>query len=256
MPSFTRHAFSAMDDSNLVLEVVDARFVDMMRNHDVEYHLKLRKIPVIVVLNKMDLLMGKTPDYSEMKKEGIPFVPISCAPKRNINRLRTLIFSLMKEGGTITVMGYPNTGKSSVINALTGRHAAPTSKQAGFTKGKSKVRLKEDVYIWDTPGIIPLDEYDPFTLMLFGAKSPNQLKDTEVLAMKLLEWLPTHPFWSDWSFRMYGIVLKGDGEEQLEQLALHWKKVRKGGFPDLHASAIKLIHDWQSGFKSETPKST
>ncbi|MEK6970183.1 MAG: GTPase [archaeon] len=256
MPSYTRHAFSAMDDSDLVLEVVDGRFVDMMRNHDVEYHLKIRKIPFIVVLNKMDLLMGKAPDFSSMKGEGVPYVPISCAPKRNINRLRTLIFSQLKEGGTITVMGYPNTGKSSVINALTGRHAAPTSKQAGFTRGKSKVRLKEDVYIWDTPGIIPLDEYDQFTLMLFSAKSPNQLKDLEVLAMQLLEWIPAHPFWADWIFRMYGLVLSGDGEEQLEQLAVHWKKMRKGGFPDLHASSIKLIHDWQSGFTSARAKST
>lgn len=256
MPSYTRHAFSAMDEADLVLEVVDARFVDLMRNDAVESHLKWKKVPFIIVLNKMDLLLGKAPDFSLMKDEGVTYIPISCAPKRNINRLRTLIFSKLKEGGTIAVMGYPNTGKSSVINALTGRHAAPTSRQAGFTKGKAKVRLKENVYIWDTPGVIPLDEYDQFTLMLFNAKSANQLKDLDVLAMRLLEWMPTQPYWSDWVFRMYGVVVKGDGEEQLEQLAMHWKKIRKGNLPDLHAAAQKLIQDWQLGFKSDKPKST
>jgi ribosome biogenesis GTPase A len=247
MPSFTRHAFDAMDNANLVLEVVDARFVKEMRNFTLENHLMGRRIPFIVVLNKMDLLHGRPLDVDGLKEENIPYVPICCTPKKNINRLRTLVFSKLDKGGSIAVVGYPNTGKSSVINALSGRHAAPTSSQAGFTKGKSSIRLKEDVYLMDTPGVIPLDEYDQFTLMLFSAKSPNQLKDTEVLAMRLLEWLPTQKVWSDWIFRTYGINPQGDGEEQLAELALHWKKVRKGGVPDLHSAGIKLIQDWQSG---------
>ncbi len=247
MSSLFRHAFEAVKDADLVLEIVDARFASFMRNSDMEDFLRRRKIPFIIVLNKMDLLHGKNPASDEFKQSGIDSIPICCVPKKNINRLRSLLFSRLDKGGKIAVIGYPNTGKSSVINALSGRHAAPTSRQAGFTRGKSFVKLKEDVYLIDTPGVIPIDERDNFKLMLFNAKSVNQLKDIEQLAMELLEWLPTHNYWKDWLLRTYGLVVRGDGDEQLEQLSRAWNKMRRGGVPDTHATAIKLIQDWQQG---------
>lgn len=248
MSSYTRHAFAAVKEANLVLEIVDARFSSLMRNRDLEKELRWRNIPVILVLNKMDLLHGRDPAIGDIKAE-IPVVPISCTPKRNITRLRTLMFTLLKDGGRIAVVGYPNTGKSSVINALAGRHAAPTSKQAGFTKGRASIRLKEGVYLMDTPGIFPLDEHDLFKLMLFNAKSPNQLKDAQGLATRFLEWLPDQPIWADWVTRTYGIVPKGDGEQQLEDLAIHLHMLRKGGIPDVNAVSLRILHDWQKGVK-------
>lgn len=254
MSSLFRHAFEAVKDADLVLEIVDARFASFMRNAEMEQFLDRNKIPYIVVLNKMDLLHGKNPASDEFKKEEIDSIPISCAPKKNINRLRSLIFSRLEKGGKIAVIGYPNAGKSSVINALSGRHAAPTSKQAGFTRGKAFVKLKEDVYLIDTPGVIPISEHDSFKLMIFNAKSVNQLKDVITLAMELLEWLPDHPYWKDWLVRTYGIAPKGDGDEQLETLAKHWNKIQRGGVPDVHAASIKLIQDWQQGIAPSEKK--
>lgn len=247
MSSLFRHAFEAVKDADLVLEIVDARFASFMRNPEMENFLSRKKIPFIVVLNKMDLLHGRNPSSEEFKEEEILSIPISCVPKKNINRLRTLIFSRLSTGGKIAVIGYPNSGKSSVINALSGRHAAPTSKQAGFTRGKAFVKLKEDVYLIDTPGVIPIAEHDSFKLMLFNAKSVNQLKDVTGLAMELLEWLPTHNYWKDWLVRTYGLSVSGDGDEQLETLAKHWNKMQRGGVPDIHSASIKLIQDWQQG---------
>ena len=254
MSSLFRHAFEAVKDADLVLEIVDARFASFMRNPEMEQFLNRKKIPFIVVLNKMDLLHGKNPASEEFKEEEILSIPICCVPKKNINRLRSLIFSRLEKGGKIAVIGYPNAGKSSVINALSGRHAAPTSKQAGFTRGKSFVKLKEDVYLIDTPGVIPIAEHDSFKLMLFNAKSVNQLKEVDVLAMELLEWLPTHSYWKDWLVRTYGLSVRGDGDEQLEQLARAWNKMQRGGVPDIHGAAIKLIQDWQHGIAPSEKK--
>ncbi|MFH0970200.1 MAG: GTPase [Candidatus Diapherotrites archaeon] len=251
MSSFFRQAFDALKEANLVLVVIDSRFPQMMRVSDMENWLKRKKIPFILVLNKMDLLMGKKPDVKDWLSEEIPIVLVSALPKRNIIRLRSLIFSMLKDGGNVAVVGYPNAGKSSLINALAGRHAAPTSKQAGFTRGRSRIRLREGIYLFDTPGVIPLNENDSFQLMLMNARSPNQLRDIESLAMQLLEWLPSQEIWSDWLQRTYGFSPKGgkDGDEQLAELAIHWRKIRKGGIPDLHTAAIKLVLDWQGGSK-------
>ena len=249
MSSLFRHALEAIREADIVLEVVDARFAHLMRNKDTEAFLRGKNIPFILVLNKMDLLHGKSALILGEKDPNILAVPVSCAPKKNISRLRFLIFSRLKEGGKIAIIGYPNAGKSSLINALAGRHAAPTSSQAHFTRGKALVKLKEGVYLIDTPGVIPIDERDVFQLMLFNAKSVNQLKDVESLAMQLLEWLPAQKYWSDWLFRSYGISLSGDGDEQLDALAKHWNKMKRGGVADLHRTAFKLIQDWQNGVK-------
>jgi len=57
------------------------------------------------------------------------------------------------------LIGYPNTGKSSVINMITRRGVAKTAKQAGFTKGMQKIRMDDKILILDTPGVIPVSKY-------------------------------------------------------------------------------------------------
>jgi ribosome biogenesis GTPase A len=57
--SLFKHAFLAMDEANIVLEVVDARFADLMHNPDLERKLLRKGKIVILVFNKMDLVENK-----------------------------------------------------------------------------------------------------------------------------------------------------------------------------------------------------
>jgi ribosome biogenesis GTPase A len=61
----------------------------------------------------------------------------------------------VKRGVQIAVIGYPNTGKSSLINFLIGRSSTPVSQQSGFTKGIQKLRLSTGIFLMDSPGVIP-----------------------------------------------------------------------------------------------------
>ena len=93
-----------------------------------------------------------------------------------------------KEKYTVGIIGYPNVGKSTLINSLAGKGKGrvATSRKAGLTRGMSKVKITEGVYLIDSPGIIPRENQDEFDLFLVDSKNPNQLKDLEKNALKLI----------------------------------------------------------------------
>ncbi len=123
---------------------------------------------VLYVLNKSDLIDGTDAKrtISEFTKEGKEVVAISAMDKKAIDLLYSRIFALLKDKlernklkGVfkpirIMVAGIPNTGKSTIINALCGGKKAVTGNKAGVTKGKQWVRLRE-LELLDTPGTMP-----------------------------------------------------------------------------------------------------
>lgn len=123
---------------------------------------------VLYVLNKADLVTvaDSKRTVAEFVAEGKETVAVSAMDKRAVDLLYSRIFSLLKEKldrnkekGVfkpirIMVAGIPNTGKSTIINALCGGKKAVTGNKAGVTKGKQWVRLKE-LELLDTPGTMP-----------------------------------------------------------------------------------------------------
>jgi ribosome biogenesis GTPase A len=122
---------------------------------------------VLYVLNKADLVTvaDSKKTVAEFVAEGKEAVAVSAMDKRAVDLLYSKIFSLLKEKlernkekGVfkpirIMVAGIPNTGKSTIINALCGGKKAVTGNKAGVTKGKQWVRLRE-LELLDTPGIL------------------------------------------------------------------------------------------------------
>ena len=149
-----------------VMVVLDARAPRASVNNKLAKLFNNKK--VLYVLNKCDLVeredVART--VKEFSAEGKETVAISAMDKKAIDLLYSRIFALLKEKldrnkekgifkpVRIMVAGIPNTGKSTIINALCGGKKTVTGNKAGVTKGKQWVRLRE-LELLDTPGTMP-----------------------------------------------------------------------------------------------------
>lgn len=242
-----QHALKAVWDSDVILEILDARLPDLTRNRDLETRVRQQKKRLIFVLNKSDLISKETALEAKKKLEKMaPTIFVSGTKKKGIIRLRVELQKILKsKPAKIAIVGYPNTGKSTILNALAGRKAAKTSAQAGFTRGRSFVKLNENQYLVDSPGVISFEQRNEFELALMSAKNPNQLRDKEGVALELAQWIgKKNP---DALQKTYDVEWKNDPESFLDALAIKKKKLQKGGTPDVNTIASMLILDWQNG---------
>ncbi|MEM0379333.1 MAG: GTPase [Nanopusillaceae archaeon] len=180
--------YKILEMSDILLEVVDARFPKDSRINKIEKIIKKKGKELIIVINKSDLVPE---DFLYMVKDEFemefPTVYISCKTRKGSRELRRKIKERIpknKDKVYIGVFGYPNTGKSSTINLLVGRSRAKTSPMPGFTKGIQLVKLSKKVYLIDTPGIIfPKREE---ILAILGSIDPSKLKNPIICLNYLL----------------------------------------------------------------------
>lgn len=149
-----------------VLIILDARVPHASGNQKLEKLFENKK--VLYVLNKADLADEKKlkESLTSFREQGKTAVSLSAMDKKAVDFLYEKIFSMLKEKlernkekGVfkplrIMVAGIPNTGKSTIINALIGGKKAITGNKAGVTRGKQWVRIKE-LELLDTPGTMP-----------------------------------------------------------------------------------------------------
>ena len=103
-----------IDMSDILLEVLDARFVEDTRNPELEEEIQKKAKKIIYVINKSDL-------FSLRNAELLPSIFVSCKNRKGVRELRDMIkrsaSGIKKpEKVVVGVIGYPNTGKSSLIN--------------------------------------------------------------------------------------------------------------------------------------------
>ena len=244
---FFDRVYGIIDKSDIVLEILDSRFPEFSRNRELEQNVLRKGKKLVLVLNKSDLLSKRTADKikSQLSQE-FPTVFVSAVEKHGSAFLRNLIGKLSKgEKCVVGIVGFPNTGKSSIINLLAGRHSARTSSKAGFTRGEQLIRLTEKVTLWDSPGIIPYREHDSFKLLLIGSKNPDRVGDIEHYAVKFFEWLKQEN--PEGLKGLTGLDESADAEELLEAFARKKNKLLKGGIPDRKNASMMLFQAWQKG---------
>jgi len=240
--------------SDIILEILDSRFIDETRNIELEDMIKRQNKELVYVLNKSDLV-----DIEEKKKEIkekklYPFIFISCKDRKGGGILRDKIKMLVKDldigekqRAQVGIIGYPNTGKSSIINLITGRGSARTASESGFTKGIQKIRLAEGILLLDTPGVIPEKEYSSTKRAAIqkhtkiGVRTYDKVKDPEIIVNSLMQEYP-HAIEN-----FYGQNSNANVEILLESLGRKMNFLKKGNEVDTDRTARLVLKDWQSG---------
>jgi len=232
--------------SDLVLNILDSRFYNETRNEVIEKKLRDYRKKFIFVLNKSD-----TVSKNDLKKafKGLrnasAVIAISTRERHGkLKLLRTITYLIKKRPIIIGVVGYPNTGKSSVINYLAGRKKARTSPEAGFTKGKQWINLSRNIRLIDTPGVIPSKEKSKMELALKSAVT--RVEDAEETAAEIIRIIIRKRKFNTLKKR-YGIKESINPSIILEMIAKSKNKLKKKGELDLDGAAKMVIHDWQKG---------
>jgi ribosome biogenesis GTPase A len=240
MTNFWKIVNKVIDESDVILEVLDARLVDETRNVEIENKIKYKNKKIIYVINKCDLVDKELMD--KKKRELQPSVFVSALEHLGTTMLKKKILQLgNKDIVTVGVLGYPNTGKSSIINTLAGRSKAKASSISGYTVGIQKIKADRRILLLDTPGVIPFKEDDNFKHAVIGAIDPSKINEPDMIAMQLVEYLKGAVE------KYYDIEVTEDSEETIENVAIKFKKLKKGGKPNLDQASRMIIKDWQSG---------
>lgn len=226
-----------IDESDLVIEVVDARFVSRSRIKEIEDYTKK---PLLIVVNKTDLVNESC--INEIKKQltGMNYCLVSVKNRKGIGLLRKKIKKILKGNGKkkkCCVVGLPNTGKSSLINLLRGRHVTRTSIKPGFTKGHQYVRLSKNILLIDTPGIF-IPQISQEDLAFLNAIDLDKIENIEIAALSVAEKLKNKVE------SVYGINID---ENFFINLAKKFNYLLKKGQPDLNRAYRKFLQDWYEG---------
>lgn len=226
-----------INKSDIVLLVVDARRIQKSMNKELEEKIKKQKKKYLYVINKCDLLTKAEQKKISMRNS----IQISAKEHWGTMRLLRKINDMAKgENAVIGIVGYPNTGKSTIINALKGRRSAGTSSESGFTKGMQKIRVTKNLMMFDTPGVFSLSS-KAIDHLIIGAKKIDKIKDPELAVMELIEELDGR------IERYFGVRKNKDPEKTIEDIALKKHILKKGGVPDTIRMAKEILVLWQKG---------
>ncbi len=250
MTSYKLMVKDVIKKADVLLEVVDARFPDETRNSEVERNIARSKKPFIIVLNKCDLVSKEKLEKSKARLSKIaPTVFVSGKDRFGTTMLRHRVLEVAGIKGRdilVGTLGYPNTGKSSVINGVAGKGKASTSSISGHTKGVQLVDAGSRIMFIDTPGVIPFDEHDEYVQGLLGVKDSTHLKDPIGVALKIIEKICAENKAALEAF--YNVRIEDrDSYDVLEMIGSQCNFLKKKGEVDEMRAAVRIINDWQQG---------
>ncbi|MEM0000980.1 MAG: GTPase [Desulfurococcaceae archaeon] len=235
--------------SDIVLLVLDARDPISTFSEKLAEIVKKHGKKLLLVLNKCDLVPRSVTEEWKgyFERRGYHAVYMSAAKRMGTFKLKSAIKRAAPAlPAVVAVVGYPKVGKSSVVNALKGRHSATTSPypgSPGYTRHFQLYRVDDNILVIDSPGILPV-EGDPLERILRGYP-PEKLEDPVPYAIMLIERiLKFNPKAFTYTYR----VESKTPIEILEQLA-----ARRGWFykstkePLIEEAARTIIRDYHDG---------
>lgn len=245
----------AMPDIDLVIEVLDARLPFSSTNPMVD---ELRRDKLCIkVLNKADLadpeLTKQWVEYFE-RQHNTRALPLVAEDRNQVKKLTNLAKQLgasrleKKQSVRVMIMGIPNVGKSTLINALAGRYVAKTGNEPAVTKANQMIDLKNGIILSDTPGILwPKfeNEQSGYRLAASGAVKDTAMEYTDV-ALHALGYLLQH-YAKELCERFKLKEVPASPTDALVAIATKRGALKPGGIPDLHKAAELCLHEMRAG---------
>jgi ribosome biogenesis GTPase A len=245
MGRFWKDVNTVIREADVLLLIIDARFVPETKNREIVDKARVQGKPLIYVFNKTDLIDIRT--LSDAKKRMKPYALVSTKKKRGISELKKRIAmegkEFLKKKGRIVVgvLGYPNVGKSSLINMMKGRRSTSVSPLSGRTRCKQTVRTSQSLYFIDTPGVTPYLEKDKLKFMFTNVTDYTKVKDPETMVERLMNRFPGR------IEKFYGVPVQEDKQATIEEIALNKHVIKKGNLPDTKRMSVTIIMNWQKG---------
>lgn len=168
MAKAIREIKEKLSTCDIVFEIRDARAPLASGNKMLES--TLRQKAHLILLNKVNLANPNMVQQWEawFKKQNTPFMFIDCFDKGTMKKVmataRTIVDNKRREANPdmpqkarmrLMILGLPNTGKSTIINALAGRSATKVADKPGQTMHQQLIVIDKDVDLLDTPGVMP-----------------------------------------------------------------------------------------------------
>lgn len=232
--------------ADVILEILDARMPELTRNRKLEKYAAISGKRLILVINKTDIVSLNTINSIEKRYSGQDYVFVSSKNAIGLGQLISSIKSkIKKETVKVAFIGYPNTGKSSLINKLSRGGKAKTSSESGYTKGMQLISGRSGLMLIDTPGVIPYESRKEIMLGLTSAISPFKLNDPEAVAYELFRiFKRNNPGALE---KEYGLNADLDPEELLLEFGRKRNMLAKKGLVDERRAAIQILTDWHKG---------
>jgi nuclear GTP-binding protein len=282
---------NVVESADVILYVLDARDPEGTRSKEVERQIMSAEggnKRLILILNKIDLVPPPVlKGWLTHLRRYFPTLPLRAsmsAPNAKtfdhkqltVKGTTEALFKALKSYAaskqlkraiSVGIIGYPNVGKSSVINALTSKvgraaGACPVGAEAGVTTSLREVKLDNKLKLLDSPGIVfPASSSasskadkteEQARLILLNAVPPKEIDDPVPAVNLLLRRLRASEDLFEKLLKVYDLPplmsMQGDiTTDFLVQVARKRGRLGKGGVPILHSAAQTVITDWRDG---------
>jgi ribosome biogenesis GTPase A len=257
MTAARKKATETMERIDVVIEVLDARGPEAGRTPMIREMREHRQRPCLKVLNKADLADPAATkawlDYFNSQKN-TRAVALSCKKQGEAAKVPKLCLSLAPHRGTLIkplrmmVMGIPNVGKSTFINALLKKRTAAVGDEPAITKNLQHFELSDTMQLIDTPGMMwPKIEHASDGMLLAASNliGRNAYEESEVatfLGNLLMERYPALVIQ-----RYKTVTAEMDGVALIEAIARQRGFRSKTQDLDLEKASMTLLQDYRAG---------